>query len=261
MIHYKNEKEITIMKESCQLAASVLDFIEEHIQIGTSTEQLNVLCHDYITQHKAIPSPLNYRGFPKSICTSVNDVVCHGIPSKKDILKDGDIINVDITTYFKEYHGDTSRTFFVGKCSRKARDLVQHTYEAMWKGIQTVRHGSFIGDIGQAIKDFTLPLGYSIVEEYTGHGIGKNFHEDPYVLHNNKKGTGPVVKPGMVFTIEPMLNVGKRKVHLLDDDWTVVTSDGKISAQFEHTIAVRENCVEVLTLSPNAKENPVVWTK
>lgn len=260
MIHYKSSDDIAQMKQSCQLAASVLDYIEAFVKPGVTTNEINQLCHNFILENKAIPSPLGYRGYPKSICTSVNQVVCHGIPDDKALVE-GDIVNIDVTTFFNEYHGDTSRTFAVGKISRKARDLIQVTYESLWVGINAAAPGNHIGDIGAAIKSFVENKGYSVVLEYTGHGIGKNFHEDPYVCHAAEAGTGDLIKAGMVFTIEPMINAGKRDVVLLDDDWTVETKDNKLSAQFEHTIAIHEDKVEVLTLSKNSTEEVFPWRK
>ncbi len=260
MIKYKTEADIQTMKESCRLAASVLTFIEPYVQPGIRCEELDKLCHDYIVNSGAVPSPLNYKGYPKSICTSVNDVVCHGIPDSY-ALKDGDIINIDVTTYLKEFHGDTSKTYAVGKVSRSARDLIQTTFEAMWIGIHAIRPGGYTGDIGEAVQKFVESKGYSIVREYCGHGIGRTFHEDPAITHYGKKGTGTLIKPGMVFTVEPMVNQGARDIAVLDDDWTVVTRDKKLSAQFEHTVAIFEDRVEVLTLEKNAPENPIVWRK
>ncbi len=236
------------MRKTCALAAEVLDFIEEFVVMDANLLDLDQKCHDFILSNGATPSPLNYKGYPKSICTSVNQVVCHGIP-KDYKLKDGDIVNLDITTYLEGYHGDTSKTFLVGKTSRAARDLVQATEEALWEGIRACRIGGFIGDIGEAIQTYVENRGYSVVREYCGHGIGKNFHEDPHVVHFGKKGTGAKIRPGMVFTIEPMINQGSADIVLLDDDWTVETRDKKLSAQFEHTLAILEDGVEVMTLS------------
>ncbi len=260
MIYYKTPEEISEMRESCQLAAKVLNYIESYVQVGVSCNELNDLCHKFIIEHKATPSPLGYRGFPKSICTSVNDVVCHGIPNDYK-LKDGDIINLDITTYMHGYHGDTSKTFHVGKTSRSARDLVKSTYDSLWLGILNVKPGGHIGDIGAEIESFVKSKGYTVVREYCGHGIGKNFHEDPHVTHFGRKGTGALIKPGMVFTIEPMVNMGKADVFLEDDNWTVRTNDGKLSAQFEHTIAVFEDRVEVLTIREEENRDAIVWRK
>lgn len=257
---YKTPQDVEIMRKSCQLAADVLTFIAPHVAPGVSTLELNDLCHDFILKHHAIPSPLNYRGFPKSICTSVNDIVCHGIPDGTR-LKEGDIVNLDITTLLDGFHGDTSKTFLVGKCARAARDLVQITEEALWKGIEAVRPGGHVGDIGAAIQGFVEPKGYGIVREYCGHGIGRTFHEDPHVVHVGKRGTGHPIKPGMVFTVEPMVNQGTAEIFHEDDEWTVRTKDRKLSAQFEHTIAVFEDRVEVLTLRDEEKRDAIVWRR
>jgi methionyl aminopeptidase len=259
-VTYKTPEEVDTMRKSCRLAADVLVFIEPHVKPGVSTDELNELCHDFIVKHGATPSPLNYRGFPKSICTSVNDVVCHGIPDGTR-LKEGDIVNLDITTYLDGFHGDTSKTFLVGKCSRAARDLVTAAEESLWKGIYAVQTGGHIGDIGEAIQKFVEPKGYSVVREYCGHGIGRTFHEDPHIVHVGKRGTGHPIKAGMVFTVEPMINQGGKDITLDDDEWTVRTQDRKLSAQFEHTVAVFADRVEVLTLPTNAERDPVVWRK
>ncbi len=251
MIVIKTPDEIAQIRKSCQLAASLLDYIAPKVIPGVRTLELDQLCHAYIVEHGATPSPLGYNGYPKSICTSVNNVVCHGIPDDYQ-LRDGDIVNVDVSTYLNGFHGDTSKTFLVGKTSRAARDLVQCVEEALMRGIQAVRPGGNFGDIGEAIQSFVEAKGYSVVREYCGHGIGRKFHEDPHVVHVGKKGTGPQIKNGMVFTIEPMVNQGSREILLMDDDWTVKTSDGKLSAQFEHTIAVFDDRVEILTTSPAA---------
>jgi methionyl aminopeptidase len=222
--------------------------ITEHVKPGVSTEELDRRCHDYIVNvQKAIPAPLNYRGFPKSICTSVNHQVCHGIPGNK-VLKRGDIVNIDVTVIKDGFHGDTSKMFFVGEPSVLARRLVDITHKAMWKGIELVRPGCRLGDIGQAIQQFVENKGYSVVQEYCGHGIGREFHEDPQVLHYGVNGTGMALQPGMTFTIEPMVNAGKRNVKLLPDGWTVVTKDRKLSAQWEHTVLVTPDGYDVLTL-------------
>ena len=250
MIHIKSEREIQLMKESCRMAANCLAAIESIIKPGLSTEQINSFTHEYITSRNAYPAPLNYRGFPKSVCTSKNHVICHGIPSVQDILREGDIINVDVTTLYKKFHGDTNRTFFVGKVSEEVKKLVEVTYQCMLAGIATVRPGSHLGDIGAAIQEIAHGHGYSVVREYCGHGIGRGFHEEPQVLHYGKKNTGIELKPGMTFTIEPMINLGKRHNRVLDDGWTVITEDGSWSAQFEHTILVKESDegYEILTL-------------
>lgn len=247
MISIKSEREIEIMRQSCQVAAKTLDFIEPHIKPGISTEKINSLCHDFITSHGAYPSPLNYNGFPKSVCTSINEVICHGIPNKKDILKEGDIVNVDVTTHLNNFHGDVNKTFFVGEVSEEVRKLVDVTYECLLVGIAEVKEGANLGNIGAAIAKIAHENGYSVVEEYCGHGIGRDFHEEPQVLHNAKRGSGITLKEGMTFTIEPMINQGVKDCHLLKDGWTVVTKDRKLSAQFEHTILVRKDGCEILT--------------
>jgi methionyl aminopeptidase len=230
------------------LATQTLEYIEPFVVPGVSTEELNKLCHDFITKHGAYPSPLNYHGFPKSVCTSLNEVICHGIPSKNEILKDGDILNIDVTTYLNKFHGDTNKTFLVGNVSAEVKKLVEVTYQCMRAGIATVHPGGHIGDIGAAIQEIAYANGYSVVEDYCGHGIGREFHEAPQVVHVGKRGTGPEIKPGMTFTIEPMINLGHKEGKLLKDGWTVVTRDKKWSAQFEHTILVTPTGHEILTL-------------
>ena len=248
-IHIKNTDEIAKMRVAGRLAADVLDMIAPYIQIGITTEELDQICHNYIiNQQHAIPAPLNYNGFPKSICTSVNHVVCHGIPGNKK-LKNGDIINIDITVIKDGYHGDTSKMFLVGEPSIKAKRLVRITHECMWIGINLVKPGATLGDIGAAIQQHAETNHYSVVREYCGHGIGSIFHEpEIQVLHYGTAGTGLVLESGMTFTIEPMINAGKRQVKLLPDQWTVITKDRQLSAQWEHTILVTENGYEVLTL-------------
>jgi len=244
----KTPDEIEKMRVAGRLAAEVLEMIGEHVRPGISTDELDRICHDFIVkvQH-AIPAPLNYRGFPKSICTSVNHQVCHGIPGNK-ILKDGDIVNIDITVIKDGFHGDTSKMFFIGKPSVLAQRLVDVTHKAMWKGIEMVRPGARLGDIGNAIQRFVESNGYSVVQEYCGHGIGRGFHEDPQVLHYGAPDTGMPLQEGMTFTIEPMVNAGRRNVKLLPDGWTVVTKDRKLSAQWEHTVLVTPTGYDVLTL-------------
>lgn len=243
----KTPEEIAKMRVAGRLAAEVLEMIEPHVKPGITTEELDRICHDYIVNvQQAIPAPLNYRGFPKSICTSVNHQVCHGIPGKK-VLKEGDIVNIDITVIKDEFHGDTSKTFFVGKPSVLADRLTRVTQECMYIGIKMVKPGTRLGDIGAAIQRHAESNGFSIVREYCGHGIGRIFHEDLQVLHYGTPGTGIELVPGMTFTIEPMINAGKRFVKLLPDGWTVVTKDHSLSAQWEHTILVTENSFEVLT--------------
>jgi methionyl aminopeptidase len=244
----KTPDEIEKMRVAGRLAAEVLEMIEPHVQPGVTTDELDRLCHHHIVSvQRAIPAPLNYRGFPRSICTSVNHQVCHGIPSNKR-LKAGDVVNVDITVIKDGYHGDTSKMFAVGEPGVLARRLVRITHEAMWLGIRQVRPGARLGDIGHAIQSYVEGSGYSVVREYCGHGIGREFHEDPQVLHYGEAGTGLELKPGMCFTIEPMVNAGKRQVKLLPDGWTVVTKDRSLSAQWEHTVLVTDDGCEVLTL-------------
>ena len=247
-ITIKTPQEIEKMRVAGRLAAEVLEMIEPHVQAGITTDELDRICHDYIVNvQKAIPAPLNYHGFPKSICTSVNHQVCHGIPGDKK-LKKGDIINIDITVIKDGFHGDTSKMFCIGQPSVLARRLCDITYEAMWRGIDVVRPGAHFGDIGEAIQRFVEANHYSVVREYCGHGIGRGFHEEPQVLHYGKKGSGAQMQPGMTFTIEPMVNAGRKEVKQLGDGWTVVTRDRKLSAQWEHTILVTETGHEVLTL-------------
>lgn len=253
MISIKSAREIELMRATSKLAAQTLEYIEPYIVPGISTEEIDRLCHDFIVKHGAYPSPLNYHGFPKSVCTSLNEVICHGIPSKNDILKDGDILNIDVTTYLNKFHGDTNKTFLVGNVAPHVKKLVEVTYECMRAGIETVRPGGHIGDIGAAIQEIAHSHGYSVVEDYCGHGIGREFHEAPQVVHVGKKGTGPEMKPGMTFTIEPMINLGTKEGKLLKDNWTVVTRDKKWSAQFEHTILVTPTGHEILTLRSEEK--------
>ena len=236
------------MRIAGRLAADVLDMIGDHVRAGVTTDELNSLCHDYITgAQDAIPAPLNYRGFPKSICTSVNHVVCHGIPGERR-LKAEDAINIDITVIKDGFHGDTSRMFFVGKPTVKAQRLAQVAYDSMWLGIEELAAGKHLGDVGAAIQKHVEKNRCSVVREYCGHGIGRVFHEDPQVLHYGTKGTGLELKAGMTLTVEPMVNAGKANVKLLPDGWTVVTKDHSLSAQWEHTILITESGYEVLTL-------------
>jgi methionyl aminopeptidase len=248
-VHIKTDEEIAKMRIAGRLAADVLDMITPHVQPGVSTEELDQICHDYIVDvQKAYPASLNYHGFPKSMCTSVNHVVCHGIPGPKK-LKDGDILNIDIIVEKDGYHGDTSKMFLIGDPSIQAKRLVRVTHEAMWKGIEMVKPGVRLGDIGAVIQEHVEKNHYSVVREYCGHGVGKLIHEpEIQVLHYGEPGTGLVLEPGMTFTIEPMVNVGKRQIKHLPDQWTVVTKDRSLSAQWEHTILVTETGYEVLTL-------------
>ncbi|MEA3411820.1 MAG: type I methionyl aminopeptidase [Pseudomonadota bacterium] len=243
----KSNSEIDGMRIAGRLAAEVLEMIGEYVSPGISTDELDRICHDYIVEtQKAVPAPLNYHGFPKSICTSVNHQVCHGIPGDR-ILKSGDIVNIDVTVIKDGFHGDTSKMFLVGKAPPHAHHLVDVTYQAMRTGIDMVRPGVRLGDIGHAIQTVAESHRFSIVREYCGHGIGREFHEDPQVLHYGEPGTGLELTPGMTFTIEPMVNAGRRHVKLLPDQWTVVTRDHRLSAQWEHTILVTEGGHEVLT--------------
>lgn len=251
-VSIKTDPEIEKMRVAGQLASEVLDMIEEHVQPGVTTDQLNSICHDYIVNEQhAIPAPLNYRGFPKSICTSVNHVICHGIPSEKR-LKKGDIINIDITVIKDGYHGDNSRMFFVGKPTVLGKRICDIARESMFVGIEMVKPGTHLGDIGHAIQTHAEKHNFSVVREYCGHGIGKVFHEEPQVLHYGKPNTGMQLVEGMTFTIEPMINAGKKETRLLADNWTVVTRDRSLSAQWEHTILVTNDGFEILTNSANA---------
>jgi len=246
----KTPEEVEKMRIAGRLAAEVLRMIRPHVQPGVTTDELDRICHDYIVNvQQAIPAPLNYKGFPRSICTSVNHQVCHGIPGDKK-LKKGDIVNIDITVIKDGYHGDTSKMFYIGEPSIQAKRLVQITHECMLKGIAMVRPGTRLGDIGHAIQQHAEAHGFSVVREYCGHGIGREFHEDPQVLHYGQPGTGMQLATGMTFTIEPMINAGKREVKLLPDNWTVVTRDHSLSAQWEHTVLVTDKGHEVLTLAP-----------
>lgn len=245
----KDQNEIEKMRVACRLAADVLEMINPYVTEGISTGELNKLCHDYIvTVQNAIPSPLNYHGYPASICTSVNEVVCHGIPDFSQILKEGDIVNIDITVNKDGFHGDTSKTFIIGKVSPKIEKLVNVTKECLYKAINIVSPGTRLGDIGYTIQKYAESNGFSVVRDYTGHGIGRNFHEDPSVLHYGKRNTGMVLREGMTFTIEPMINMGKYQVVTSKKDgWTVTTIDNKPSAQFEHTILITKTGCDVLT--------------
>ena len=255
-ITIKNKEEIALMREACVVTSTILDEVGEIIRPGMSTEEINTFVHRRTTDLGAIPSPLNYKGFPKSVCVSPNDVICHGIPAPFVVLQAGDIVNVDVTSYKNGFHGDSSRMYFVGgeeACSPDARELVRVTREALMAGIRQVKPGNRIGDIGFAIQEYIrgIDRGYGIVREYTGHGLGREFHEAPQVLHVGRKGTGDIMKPGMTFTIEPMINAGTHKTSLSKlYGWTVRTADGKLSAQWEHTVLVTETGVEIMTKSP-----------
>jgi methionyl aminopeptidase len=246
MIQIKTDEDIEMMCESAELAAEVLLMIEPYVKPGVTTNRLNDLCHDLIVSRGAVPSPLGYKGFPKSICSSINNEICHGIPSDRK-LRNGDIVNLDITTYLNGFHGDTSKTIHVGSPRPKSNRLVETCREALQKAIDVVRPGAHLGDIGATIQTFTEGRGYSVVREFCGHGIGRSFHEDPQVLHFGRFGEGAELKKGMVFTIEPMINEGKCDLEILSDKWTAVTKDGSRSAQFEHTVAVWDDGCKVLT--------------
>ncbi len=247
-VSIKTPEEIEKMRIAGRMAAEVLELIEEYVKPGVTTAELDRVCHNHITQvQKAIPACLNYKGFPKSICTSVNQVICHGIPSEKKVLKNGDIINIDVTVIYDGYHGDTSKMYFVGTPAAHAERLVKVTQECLYKGIELVHPGTRLGDIGYAIQQHAQKNYYSVVKEYCGHGIGTVFHEEPQVLHYGRPDTGMELCEGMTFTIEPMINAGKPHIKLKSDGWTVETRDRSLSAQWEHTLAVTKDGVEVLT--------------
>ncbi len=259
----KTPEEIEKMRVAGRLASEVLDYITPYVKPGVTTGELDKLCHDYMVDVQGtIPAPLNYTPpghvpYPKSICTSVNHQVCHGVPGDK-VLKNGDVVNLDITVIKDGWHGDTSRMFMVGEVSIQARRLIQITYESMWVGIAQVKPGATLGDIGAAIQKHAEGHGYSVVREFCGHGIGNKFHEDPQVLHYGKPGTGMKLQPGMTFTIEPMINAGKKDIRQLGDGWTIVTKDHSLSAQWEHTVLVTGNGFEVLTVSAGTPAAPAL---
>ena len=236
------------LRNAGRISSQCLDFISDKIKPGVKTKEIDELCVNFLKKYNAVSAPLFYRGFPKSICTSVNHVVCHGIPSDK-ALKEGDIINIDVTSLVDGFHGDTSRTYCVGKVSIKAKNLVEITKEALERSVKILKPGIYLGDIGFEIQNFVEKNGYSVVRDFCGHGIGRNFHEEPNILHYGKKGTGPKLEEGMVFTIEPMINAGKHETKLLNDGWTAVTKDKSLSAQFEHTVGITNNGYEIFTLS------------
>lgn len=257
-VSIKTPQDIEKMRIAGRLAAEVLEMIEPHVQVGVTTDELNTLCHNHIVDvQKAIPAPLNYNGFPKSICTSINHVVCHGIPNDKP-LKDGDIINIDITVIKDGYFGDTSKMFLVGNTPEWAQRLCKITQECMYKGIELVKPGARLGDIGAVIQQHAEKNGYSVVREFCGHGIGTVFHEEPQVLHYGKAGTGLILQEGMCFTIEPMINLGRKETRVLGDGWTAITKDRKLSAQYEHTLAVTADGYEIFTLRQE-ESFPAVW--
>jgi methionyl aminopeptidase len=243
------------MRKAGRLAAEVLDFITPHVVPGITTDEIDRQCHDRIVAAGAIPAPLNYRGFPKSVCTSINHVVCHGIPGPR-VLQTGDALNIDVTVIVDGWHGDTSRMYFVGPPSIKVQRLVDVTFDAMWRGIEAVRPGATVGDIGHAIQSYVESNRFSVVRDFCGHGLGRVFHDAPNIMHFGKRGTGPVLREGMFFTIEPMVNAGRHDVKILSDGWTAVTKDKSLSAQFEHSLAVTANGYEVFTLSPAGLHKP-----
>ncbi len=243
------------MRAAGRLAAETLDMITEHVRPGVTTGKLDVLCHDFMVSHGAIPATLNYRGYPKSCCTSINHVVCHGIPGERRLIE-GDILNIDVTVILDGWHGDTSRMYVAGQPSTKARNLMEVTYESLMRGIAVIRPGATLGDVGHAIQTYVEQHRFSVVRDFCGHGIGRRFHEAPNVLHFGRPGEGPVLRPGMFFTVEPMVNAGRPEVKVLDDGWTAVTRDRSLSAQFEHMIGVTEEGCEIFTLSPAGYTQP-----
>ena len=252
-VTFKTPQEIDKMRKAGRLAAEVLALLVPHVKPGVTTEELDRIAHEHIVNvQKAIPANVGYRGFPKTLCTSVNHVICHGIPSEGKVLKDGDIVNIDVTVIKDGWHGDTSRMYFVGKPSVLAKRLVDNAYEAMILGVRQVRPGATLGDIGYAIQQHAEKAGFSVVKDYCGHGIGRVYHEDPQVLHYGKPGAGMKIEKGMVFTVEPMINAGKPNAKVLPDGWTVVTKDHSLSAQWEHTVAVTDDGFEILTPWPDA---------
>jgi methionyl aminopeptidase len=254
-IKVHDDKDFEGMRRAGRLAAETLDFVTPYVRPGIRTDELDRLCDVFIRDHGAIPAPLNYRGFPKSICTSVNHVVCHGIPGDKK-LQDGDIINIDVTVILDGWHGDTSRMYSVGKPGVKAERLIEVTFEAMWKGIEVVKAGATVGDIGYAIQSFVEAQRFSVVRDFCGHGLGRVFHDAPNIPHFGRPGDGPVLRQGMFFTIEPMINAGRWEVKILADGWTAVTKDRSLSAQFEHSIGVTAEGYEVFTRSPAGLDRP-----
>jgi len=263
-VQLKTAAEIAAMRVAGRLAAEVLDYVTPHVRPGVSTQALNDLCHAYMLEVQGtVPAPLNYappgyKPFPRSVCTSVNHQVCHGIPGER-VLRSGDILNIDVTVIKDGFHGDTSRMFYVGEPAIQARRLVDVTYEAMWLGIAQVRPGAMLGDLGHAIQSHAEKHGYSIVREFCGHGIGRKFHEDPQILHYGKPGTGLRLEPGMIFTVEPMINAGRPAIRELADGWTIVTKDHSLSAQWEHTVLVTEGGHEILTQSAGTPQPPAAF--
>ena len=256
-IRIHTDSELVEMKLSCKLAAETLDMIGDYVEPGVSTDKINSLCHEFMLDNGAKPATLGYRGFPKSCCISINHVVCHGIPGPK-ILKESDILNIDVTCILNGWFGDSSRMYIAGTTSKKASRLIEVTYNALLRGIEVVKPGNTFGDIGEAIQKYVEGKKMSVVRDFCGHGVGKSFHSAPNVLHFGEKNTGSILEPGMFFTIEPMVNLGKPDTKILSDNWTAVTKDKSLSAQFEHTVAVTNNGVEVLTLSPKNKFYPLI---
>ena len=263
-VQIKTPEEIEKMRIAGRLASEVLDYITPYVVTGITTGELDKLCHDYMVNvQKTTPAPLNYAPpgyipFPKSICTSINHQVCHGIPGDKK-LKEGDIVNIDVTVIYNGYHGDTSRMYYVGQPSIQAKRLCEVTFESMWRGIEEIRPGKHLGDIGYAIQRMAEGAGYSVVREFCGHGIGAKFHEDPQVLHYGRRGAGLMLEAGMIFTVEPMINAGKAAIRALPDGWTVITKDRSLSAQWEHTVLVTENGYEILTVSTGSPPKPTSY--
>lgn len=244
----KTPEQIAGIRKACKINTAVLDEVEKNIKTGMTTEEINTIVHEYTVSHGAIPAPLNFCGFPKSVCTSINDQVCHGIPSAQDVLKSGDIVNVDVSTIYNGYYADASRMFMIGKVDKKKQDLVAITKECLRRGLEAAQPWSFVGDIGAAVSGFAHKHGYSVVTEFGGHGVGIDFHEEPFICHVGKRKTGMLLVPGMIFTIEPMINTGKREVYVdAGNDWTVYTQDGGMSAQWEYTVLITETGNEVLT--------------
>jgi len=255
LVRLYTEADFAGMRRAGALAAACLDMIAPHVRPGVTTEELDRLCATFILDHGAVSAPLHYRGFTKSICTSVNHVVCHGIPGPKT-LNDGDIVNIDVTPLLDGWHGDSSRMYYAGAVSRKAQRLCEVTYEAMMRGVAAIKPGATLGDIGHAIQSFAEAERFSVVRDFCGHGTGRIFHDAPNVVHYGRPGEGLVLKPGMIFTVEPMINAGKFQVKLLPDGWTAVTKDRSLSAQFEHSVGVTESGVEIFTLSPAGLHKP-----
>jgi methionyl aminopeptidase len=258
-IEIKTEQEIEAMRRVGRMAAETLVRVGEMLRPGITTEDINAFVHEDTLRRGAVPAPLNYKGFPKSVCTSVNEVVCHGIPNPRQVLREGDIINVDVTHIFNGFHGDTSATFYIGKPSKEAIEVTEVARRALELGIAEVRPGARIGDIGAAIQEFAEGRGLSVVRDFVGHGIGRSFHCEPQVSHVGQRGRGPRMRPGMTFTIEPMINLGTYKCEILEDNWTAVTLDQKLSAQFEHTVLVTETGHEVLTARSGSLQNSEVF--